>query len=370
MLCPPDLPVPPPAPAHRPLGRQGGRQHGGRGRAPYRETSRILRGFASKALRSPGTATAPAGAIPVIEAGHPVPDQAGIEADLRAPSRLAEGCWPRTTSSWSFSPVAAPPTGSLRPGTLTLDEKQGITRALLAVRRPHRRDQRRPQAPLPHQGRPARPGLARVRPPVLTLAISDVPHDDPAVIASGPHRPGPLDPRGGPRHRAPGAASPFRMRRARSAGDPDNESPKPGDRGLRTGPVPHRRQTGRCPGGRHPRRRGGRLRDRPPRRRPRRRGPRRCGLSCPPRARSAPQGRPARLVLSGRRTHRDDPRHGRGGPNQEYALALALALDRTRRDRNPRGRYRRHRRGSRLRQRPGRGPDRPDHLASRGQAGS
>ena len=58
-----------------------------------------------------------------------------------------------------------------------------------ALRRQHRRDQHGAQASLAHQGRPAR---ARAQPArVVTLAISDVPGDDPAVIGSGPTVPDP-----------------------------------------------------------------------------------------------------------------------------------------------------------------------------------
>jgi glycerate 2-kinase len=52
------------------------------------------------------------------------------------------------------------------------------------VRREHHRDELRPEAPFRDQGRPARRRGAPAR--VVTLTISDVPGDDPAVIASGP----------------------------------------------------------------------------------------------------------------------------------------------------------------------------------------
>ncbi len=42
---------------------------------------------------------------------------------------------------------------------------------------------------------------------------------------------------------------------------------------------------------------------------------------------STPRRRAPRRPDLRRRTHRDDPRRGDGGPNQEYALALAIALD-------------------------------------------
>ncbi len=53
--------------------------------------------------------------IRMIEAGHPVPDQAGIDATRKFCA------WPRRpgrrTRCWCSCPVAARPTGSPRPGT-------------------------------------------------------------------------------------------------------------------------------------------------------------------------------------------------------------------------------------------------------------
>ena len=125
--------------------------------------------------------------IPVVEAGHPVPDQEGVAATART---LALA---RAAASDDLVLVLLSGGGSanwiapLPP--LTLDEKQGITRALLrsgatiseinTVRK--------------HLSRIKGGRLAGVAAParVLTLAISDVPHDDPAVIASGPTVPDP-----------------------------------------------------------------------------------------------------------------------------------------------------------------------------------
>ncbi len=127
------------------------------------------------------------GRIPVVEAGHPVPDQAGIDATMRtlalAESASADDLVLVLLSGGGSANWIAPA------GRLTLDEKQGITRALLrsganigeinTVRK--------------HLSRIKGGRLARVAAParVLTLAISDVPHDDPAVIASGPTVPDP-----------------------------------------------------------------------------------------------------------------------------------------------------------------------------------
>ncbi len=130
----------------------------------------------------------PAGVIEVVEAGHPVPDQAGIAATQRALD-LAASAGPDDLvlvllSGGGSANWIAPA------GDLTLSEKQGITRALLrsgaaideinCVRKHLSRIK---------GGRLA--GAARNAGRILTLAISDVPRDDPAVIASGPTVPDP-----------------------------------------------------------------------------------------------------------------------------------------------------------------------------------
>jgi hydroxypyruvate reductase len=166
----------------------------------------------------------PAGAIPVIEAGHPVPDQQGLDATTRTLA-LADAAGPDDLvlvllSGGGSANWIAPA------GDVTLAEKQAITRALLrsgagigeinTVRK--------------HLSRIKGGRLARMASPaqVLTLAISDVPHDDPAVIASGPTVPDPstlADARAVLARR--GIAVPEAVRALLE--DPDSESPKPGD---------------------------------------------------------------------------------------------------------------------------------------------
>jgi len=124
----------------------------------------------------------PAGRIEVLQAGHPVPDAASEAAARRilaAVRGLTHGDLVLVLISGGGSAVMALPA----PG-LTLQDKQTVTRALLlsgatigeinTVRR----------------GLSAIKGgrLAAAASParVVTLAISDVPGDDPAVIASGP----------------------------------------------------------------------------------------------------------------------------------------------------------------------------------------
>jgi glycerate 2-kinase len=125
---------------------------------------------------------APTRAIRVLEAGHPVPDAAGIEA-TRELLTLAQ-----SADEHDLVVILLSGGGSanwVAPGKgLSLDEKQQITRALLKsgatiseiniVRK--------------HLSRIKGGRLARVIAPakLVTLAISDVPGDDPSMIASGP----------------------------------------------------------------------------------------------------------------------------------------------------------------------------------------
>jgi hydroxypyruvate reductase len=165
--------------------------------------------------------------IPVIEAGHPVPDAAGLAATERtlalAAGAGANDCVLALVSGGASANWIAPVPG------LTLADKQAVTRALLrsgaaidemnAVRK--------------HLSRIKGGRLARAAHPaqVVTLAISDVPGDDPAVIGSGPTVP---DPTTLADARAVLAQyrieAPEAVRRALA--DPANESPKPGDAAL------------------------------------------------------------------------------------------------------------------------------------------
>jgi hydroxypyruvate reductase len=120
--------------------------------------------------------------IRVVEAGHPVPDQAGLMA-ADDTLRLAAGATRDDLvlvllSGGGSANWIAPADG------ITFAQKQDVTRQLL-----------RSGAPIAavntvrkHLSRIKGGRLARAAAParVMTLAISDVPHDDPAVIASGP----------------------------------------------------------------------------------------------------------------------------------------------------------------------------------------
>jgi glycerate 2-kinase len=165
----------------------------------------------------------PTRVVPMIEAGHPIPDQAGLESAERA-LKLA-------TSATEDDLVLALMSGGasanwIAPAGITFAEKQAVTRALLrsgagigeinTVRK--------------HLSRIKGGRLARAAYParVVTLAISDVPGDDPAVIGSGPTVP---DPSTLADARAIVARYHLDLPDAvtRALNDPGNESPKPGD---------------------------------------------------------------------------------------------------------------------------------------------
>ena len=124
----------------------------------------------------------PTDRIEVLTASHPVPDAAG-EAAARRMIELARSAGPDDLVLFLLSGGGSALLAAPAPG-LTLADKQAVTRALLAsgatigeincVRRHLSAIKGGRLAALAY---PAR---------ILTLAISDVPGDDPAAIASGP----------------------------------------------------------------------------------------------------------------------------------------------------------------------------------------
>ena len=120
--------------------------------------------------------------IEIVEAGHPVPDQAGLAAARRIAAAVAE-LGPEDLVLCLLSGGASALLTLPAPG-LTLADKQAVTRALLrsgatigeinCVRK---------HLSAVKGGRLA---AAAAPAPMMTLAISDVPGDDPAVIGSGP----------------------------------------------------------------------------------------------------------------------------------------------------------------------------------------
>jgi glycerate 2-kinase len=166
----------------------------------------------------------PTSVIEMIEAGHPVPDAAGLAAAERAlalaESARADDLVLVLMSGGASANWIAPAAG------VSFADKQAVTRALLrsgaaideinCVRK--------------HLSRIKGGRLARHAYParVVTVAISDVPGDDPAVIGSGPTVPDPTtlaDVRA--------IVSKFKLDLpasvVRALDDPANESPKPGD---------------------------------------------------------------------------------------------------------------------------------------------
>ena len=162
--------------------------------------------------------------IKVIEAGHPVPDEAGLKgaeeslrlaADADANDLLLVLLSGGGSANW-IAPV---------PG-VSFVQKQHITRALLRSGAPIGEvNTVRKHLSRIKGGRLARAGR---RADIVTLAISDVPHDDPSAIASGPTVP---DSTTLAEARAIVAKYDLKLDSAiRDAlDDADNESCKPGD---------------------------------------------------------------------------------------------------------------------------------------------
>ncbi|MBX6744023.1 MAG: glycerate kinase [Acetobacteraceae bacterium] len=125
--------------------------------------------------------------IEVVEASHPVPDAAG-EAAARRILSLVRGLTSRDLVLVLISGGGSALLALPAPG-LTLADKQAVNRALLASGATiHEMNCLRRHLSAIKGGR-----LAAAAHParVVTLAISDVPGDDPAVIASGPTVPDP-----------------------------------------------------------------------------------------------------------------------------------------------------------------------------------
>jgi glycerate 2-kinase len=162
--------------------------------------------------------------VRVVEAGHPLPDAAGLAATAEALA-LAESAGPQDlvlvlVSGGASANWIAPAAG------LSLADKRAVTRALLAsgasiveINTVRKHLSRIKGGRLAQRAFPA---------PLVAVAISDVPGDDPAVIGSGPTVPDPTtlaDARAIVARR--GLIVPPVATQALS--DPANETPKPGD---------------------------------------------------------------------------------------------------------------------------------------------
>jgi hydroxypyruvate reductase len=259
--------------------------------------------------------------IPVIEAGHPIPDAAGVAAAEQA-LELADGAGPDDLvlvllSGGASANWIAPVEG------LTLADKQAVTRALLRsganigeINTVRKHLSRIKGGRLARRAEPAR---------VVTLAISDVPGDDPAVIGSGPTVPDPTT-------LADARAIVARYRLdlpdvvTRALADPNNESPKPNDPVFATTefkliarPADAFRAAEREARmlGYEPVMLGDRIEGEA----------RDIAAEHAARARALQKQGRRLVLLSGGELTVTIRGKGRGGPNQEYALALAVALD-------------------------------------------
>ncbi len=126
--------------------------------------------------------------IRVVEAGHPVPDEAGLKAaddTLRlAGEATADDLLLVLLSGGGSANWIAPVEG------ISFAQKQQVTRALLRSGAPIGEiNTVRKHLSRIKGGRLARAGSRAAE--IVTLAISDVPHDDPSAIASGPTVPDP-----------------------------------------------------------------------------------------------------------------------------------------------------------------------------------
>ena len=260
------------------------------------------------------------GKITMIEAGHPVPDAAGLAAADRA-LEFADSGGPNDLVLVLMSGGASANWIAPAPG-ISFEDKQSVTRALLrsganigemnTVRK--------------HLSRIKGGRLARHAFPakLVTIAISDVPGDDPAVIGSGPTVPDPTT-------LADARAIVAKYRLAvpasvtRALEDPGNESPKPGNAefagstfALAARPADSLKaaETAVRAAGYECISLGDRVEGEA-----REVADAHARLARELRA----QGRRA-VILSGGELTVTIRGQGRGGPNQEYALALAMAL--------------------------------------------
>jgi hydroxypyruvate reductase len=163
--------------------------------------------------------------IKVIEAGHPVPDEAGLKGAEES-LQLAAGAGAGDLllvllSGGGSANWIAPVEG------VSFMQKQQVTRALLRSGAPIGEiNTVRKHLSRIKGGRLARAGRRAAA--IVTLAISDVPHDDASAIASGPTVPDPTT-----LADARAIVAKYRLKLddaiRRALDDPNNESCKPGD---------------------------------------------------------------------------------------------------------------------------------------------
>jgi glycerate 2-kinase len=259
--------------------------------------------------------------IPVIEAGHPVPDAAGLAGTERT-LVLADAAGEHDLvlvllSGGASANWIAPAAG------ITLAEKQAATRALLRsganigeINCVRKHLSRIKGGRLAQRAYPAR---------LVTLAISDVPGDDPAVIGSGPTVPDPTT-----LADARDIVRKYRLELpqavTRALVDPANESPKPDDKIFAENSYRIIARPADALAAAQSRAReagyecvvlGDRLQGEA----------REVAAEHARLARELAVARGRVVILSGGELTVTLRGQGRGGPNQEYALALAIHLD-------------------------------------------
>jgi hydroxypyruvate reductase len=259
--------------------------------------------------------------IEMMEAAHPVPDAAGLDATLRvlalAQSAMESDLVLVLLSGGASANWIAPAAG------ISLDDKRALTRTLLASGA----DIREINTVRKHLSRIKGGRLAALaaRANMLTLAISDVPGDDPSVIGSGPTVPDPST--------LADAEAILRLRRVevppaivRALHEPANETPKSGSAVFarseyRTVARPADALAAAARAAQQEGLTAIILGDRVE-------GEAREVARDHARQAKALAGQGKRtLLISGGELTVTLQGKGRGGPNQEYALALALALE-------------------------------------------
>jgi glycerate 2-kinase len=258
--------------------------------------------------------------VRMIEAGHPIPDQAGLEGAERAlalaDSAGADDLVLVLMSGGASANWIVPATG------ITIADKQAVTRALLrsgagigeinTVRK--------------HLSRIKGGRLARHAYPakLVTIAISDVAGDDPSAIGSGPTVPDPTT-----LADARAIVAKYRLDLpadvSAALADAHNESPKPGDRIFAGSQfMLAARPADSLMAAEAAARRAGypfvSLGDRVEGE------AREVAAAHAKLARELRVQRKRAVILSGGELTVTIRGKGRGGPNQEYALALAIAL--------------------------------------------
>ena len=299
------LPPPPRGPHLRRRRRQGRRLDGARGREAL--LRRRLEGIA---ITRYGHGL-PTQRIRVVEAGHPVPDEAGEAAAREILAEREELASRRPAARAALRRRLEPAVASRSPGVAMAELKALTGQLLKSGATIQEMNTVRKHLSAIQGGRLA----AACRAPVLALIISDVTGDDPTHIASGPCAPDPttID-----------DAKAVLAKYGIDFRGPFSETPKPGDAAFgRTNKVIATALPLARGGGRGVPQAGHRAGD------PRRhhhRGGARGGDGHGALARRATSG-PAALISGGECTVTVDGEGGRGGRCAEFLLSLGIELD-------------------------------------------